>query len=124
FPVPNMAVYSASKAYVTNFSEALRMELRPLGISVTALCPGPVPTEFFAVAQRPGSDFQESPFTTPEFLLTSAAEVVAEGLRAVANDRPRSIPNPFLWLLITLALALPICLLRILISCYINRKNR
>lgn len=116
FPVPDMAVYAASKAYVTSLSEALRMELRPLGISVTALCPGPVPTEFFAVAQRPGSEFDEAPFKTPEFLLTSAAEVVAEGLRAVAIDRPRTIPNPLLWLVVTLALALPFCLLRFILS--------
>ncbi|PWU09124.1 MAG: hypothetical protein C5B47_03815, partial [Verrucomicrobia bacterium] len=53
FPLPNMAVYAATKAYVTSFSEALAMELRPQGITVTALCPGPVPTGFFEVAARP-----------------------------------------------------------------------
>src|SRR5690606_6507189 len=46
FPLPDMAVYSATKAYVTSFSEGLRMELRGSGISVTTVCPGPVPTEF------------------------------------------------------------------------------
>jgi short-subunit dehydrogenase len=45
-----MAVYYANKAYVLSFSEALHQELRPLGIKVTALCPGPVPTEFQARA--------------------------------------------------------------------------
>ena len=45
-PGPGMAVYYASKAYVLSFSEALHQELSPRGISVTALCPGPVPTEF------------------------------------------------------------------------------
>jgi short-subunit dehydrogenase len=49
-PGPGMAVYYASKAYVLSFSEALHQELRPLGIKVTALCPGPVPTEFQARA--------------------------------------------------------------------------
>jgi short-subunit dehydrogenase len=39
-PLPQMAVYAATKAYVTSFSEALRAELRGSGISVTALCPG------------------------------------------------------------------------------------
>jgi len=49
-PGPGMAVYYASKAYVLSFSEALHQEFRPRGIRVTALCPGPVPTEFQARA--------------------------------------------------------------------------
>ena len=47
-PGPGMAVYYASKAYVLSFSEALHRELAGRGIKVTALCPGPVPTEFQA----------------------------------------------------------------------------
>ena len=49
-PGPNMAVYYATKAYVVSFSDALHWELRPRGVRVTALCPGPVPTEFQARA--------------------------------------------------------------------------
>jgi len=49
-PGPGMAVYYASKAYVLSFSEALHHELAPLGVRVTALCPGPVATEFQARA--------------------------------------------------------------------------
>ena len=41
-----MALYHATKAYVVSFSEALHTELAPMGIRVTAVCPGPVPTEF------------------------------------------------------------------------------
>ncbi len=47
-PGPKAAVYYASKAYVLSFSEALHHELAPRGIRVTALCPGPVPSEFQA----------------------------------------------------------------------------
>ena len=47
-PGPGMAVYYASKAYVLSFTEALHQELSGRGIKVTALCPGPVPTEFQA----------------------------------------------------------------------------
>jgi hypothetical protein len=47
-PGPGMAVYYASKAYVLSFSEALHGELSSRGVRVTALCPGPVPTEFQA----------------------------------------------------------------------------
>src|SRR6267378_3202326 len=49
-PGPGMAVYYASKAYVLSFSEALRLELAPLGVRVTTLCPGSVPSEFQARA--------------------------------------------------------------------------
>jgi hypothetical protein len=45
-PGPGMAIYYASKAYVLSFSEALSAEWAPLGVSVTALCPGPVRTGF------------------------------------------------------------------------------
>src|SRR5260370_24759539 len=56
-PGPGMAVYYASKAYVLSFSEALRGELGPCGVRVTALCPGPVPSEFQARAgYKPGFD--------------------------------------------------------------------
>jgi len=49
-PGPGMVVYYASKAYVLSFSEALHRELADRGVRVTALCPGPVPTEFQARA--------------------------------------------------------------------------
>jgi short-subunit dehydrogenase len=56
-PGPGMAVYYASKAYVLSFSEALRRELAPLGVRVTVVCPGPVPSEFQARAGfEPGFD--------------------------------------------------------------------
>ena len=53
-PVPYMAVYSATKAFVQTFSEAVYEELHGTGVSVTVLCPGPVPTEWgeIASAQR------------------------------------------------------------------------
>src|SRR5476651_2035783 len=56
-PGPGMAVYYASKAYVLSFTEALRGELGPRGVRVTALCPGPVPSEFQSRAGfEPGFD--------------------------------------------------------------------
>ena len=51
-PLGNFAVYGACKAYVLSFSVALAAELKDRGISVTAMCPGPVSTEFAAVASR------------------------------------------------------------------------
>ena len=63
-PGPHMAVYYASKAFVLSFSEALHRELSSRGIRVTALCPGPVPTEFQA---RSGMRMSRSmnPITLP-----------------------------------------------------------
>ncbi|OMB93751.1 SDR family NAD(P)-dependent oxidoreductase [Mycobacterium colombiense] len=49
-PVPFMAVYSATKAFVQTFSEAVHEELHGTGVSVTCLCPGPVPTEWAEIA--------------------------------------------------------------------------
>jgi len=49
-PIPGMAVYSATKAFVQTFSEAVHEELHGTGVSCTALCPGPVPTEWADIA--------------------------------------------------------------------------
>ncbi|MGO9381934.1 MAG: SDR family NAD(P)-dependent oxidoreductase [Mycobacterium sp.] len=49
-PTPYMAVYSATKAFVQTFSEAVHEELHGTGVSVTCLCPGPVPTEWAEIA--------------------------------------------------------------------------
>ncbi|MCW2651547.1 MAG: uncharacterized protein QOE41_1382 [Mycobacterium sp.] len=49
-PLPNMAVYSGSKAFVQTFSEAVHEELHGTGVSCTVLCPGPVPTEWAEIA--------------------------------------------------------------------------
>lgn len=53
-PQPNFAVYAASKSYVLSFSQSLAEELRTTGIRVTAVCPGPVKTEFFERAETSG----------------------------------------------------------------------
>ncbi len=71
-PGPGMAVYYASKAYVLSFSEALHQELSPRGVRVTALCPGPVPTEFQAHAGISGDRM-------PSVLALSAARVAQIG---------------------------------------------
>lgn len=71
-PGPGMAVYHASKAYVLSFTEALHGELADRGIRVTALCPGPVATEFQARAgSRPDG-------TVERVILALPAQRVAE----------------------------------------------
>src|SRR5439155_19661132 len=88
-PIPDFAVYAATKAYVTNFSEALRAELRGTGVRVCALCPGPVHTEFQEVAKRPGAQ----PDTGPKFVFVPAEQVVRDALAALEADRPLVIPG-------------------------------
>jgi len=80
-PGPGMAVYYASKAYVLSFTEAMRRELAPRGVRVTALCPGPVPSEFQERAGfKPGFD--------SAILNVSPANVAKAGyLGLMANKR-------------------------------------
>ncbi|HEV7598807.1 MAG TPA: SDR family oxidoreductase [Bradyrhizobium sp.] len=85
-PGPGMAVYYASKAYVLSFTEALRGELGPLGVRVTALCPGPVPSEFQARAGfRPGFD--------SVILNVSAAKVALAGYRGLMANKRAVMPG-------------------------------
>jgi uncharacterized protein len=88
-PIPGFAVYAATKAYVTSLSEALRAELRGTGISVCALCPGPVHTEFQETAKRPGG----RPEGGPEFVHVSAELVARDALAAIEADQPLVIPG-------------------------------
>src|SRR5436190_1603655 len=73
-PIPGFAVYAATKAYVTSFSEALRAELRGTGVSVCVLCPGPVRTEFQEVAKCPG----EQPDIGPDIVLVTDDKFVLD----------------------------------------------
>jgi len=109
-PVPQLAVYAATKAYVTSFSEALRAELRGSGVSVTALCPGPVDTEFGEVAST--GRFGR-PINAPEALKIPVERVVHEALMGVERDKARVIPGWAVFLLVMFVSILPFALLRI-----------
>jgi short-subunit dehydrogenase len=94
-PGPGMAVYYASKAYVLSFSEALHSELAPLGVRVSVLCPGPVPTEFQERARM-------RPRTLPSVLRATAEDVAQAGYRGfMRGDRVilPTIPNKLVPLL-------------------------
>lgn len=74
-PFPGYSVYGASKAYVLNFSRALRAELKPRHINVLAVCPGPVNTPFFDVSERYGtgiSPFKKAVMNKPEVVVRRA----------------------------------------------------
>ena len=107
-PIPGMAVYAASKAYVNSFSEALRAELRSTGVRVIALCPGPVHTEFGEIAKRPGRE----PERGPEFVHIPVEQVVRDTLAAVEADRPLIIPGFAMILGMMLVRITPMAILR------------
>ncbi len=83
-PVPYMSVYSASKAYVLNFTEALAEELRDTGVRVMALCPGYTRTEFQQVAG-------ESVESSGRRHMMSAADCIRIGLRDFEAGKRLSI---------------------------------
>ena len=85
-PGPNMAVYFATKAYVLSFTEALHEELKPHGVRVTALCPGPTRTEFGEVAGFGGSGLFDR-------VAMESPQVVAAGLRGLDRNRAVVVPG-------------------------------
>jgi hypothetical protein len=77
-PVPYTAVYSATKAFVTSFSEALREELRPYGITVVTLCPGGTRTNFFEAGQYGMRRFPGG-LQSPEKVVRAALKALDRG---------------------------------------------
>lgn len=83
-PLPTQATYGASKAFALSFSEALHAELGPQGITVTALCPGPVRTEFFERAGISAADkLPDAIWATPQQCAKVAIEGLEHGKRVV-----------------------------------------
>ena len=87
-PVPDMAVYAATKAFVSSFTEALHEELRGTGVHATALCPGLTPTEFVSV-----SSAEAKLDRFPAFAYTSAGQVADQGLSAAARGLAVCVPG-------------------------------
>ena len=112
--LPDFALYSASKAFLATFSEALRLELRAHGIRVLAVCPGPVHTEFGSVAQRPGHDRGDMPLK--QWFYTPAEVVVSSALRALRKGRARCYPSFKIWLSACLLHLLPLWAHRLVLS--------
>jgi short-subunit dehydrogenase len=118
-PLPEAACYAASKAFITRFSEALRLELAGQGVTVSCLCPGPTPTEFGRTARRPdGSDIDRS---GQDWLRQPPELVVATGLQALTNDRACVYPGTGVALAARLFRHLPRVLLRRLLQQRLER---
>ena len=85
-PGPKMAVYFATKAFVLSLSEALHEELKPHGISVTCLCPGPTRTEFGDVAGFRGNGLFDR-------VAMDSPAVVKAGLNGLDRNKAVVIPG-------------------------------
>ena len=109
-PIPGDAAYAATKAYVTSFSEALRAELQAIGVSICALCPGPVQTEFQEVARRQGVQ----PKLGPKFVVVPVEKVVRDALAALEADRPLLIPGFAMKFVVFMSRLMPMPVLRFL----------
>lgn len=101
-PNPRMTVYSSTKAYVSAFSRGLHEELRPKNISVTAVCSGPMDTEFIRLGRIKGNSktFDILPYCDPQ-------KVVRGALKAAKKGRAVHTPRAFYKLYRVLAALIP-----------------
>ncbi len=104
-PNARMTVYSATKSYVSAFSYGITEELRSKGITATAVCPGPMDTEFIYLGAIKGNSetFDRLPYCKPE-------KVAKGALKAARRGKMNYTPHPFYKLYKILAKFLPVAL--------------
>jgi hypothetical protein len=92
-PLPYSTGYSAAKAYVLTFSEALHQELHGSGVTVTALAPGPVSTDFWQISgwEVAGGDTFESAVPRPAWV--TAEEAASAGVKGLESGRRVVVPG-------------------------------
>ena len=87
-PLPGSAIYAATKSFVLSFSEAIHTELRGSGVTVTAVCPGPVKTEFVQAAGMAGVEHD-----TPDLIWMSAEEVGRQAVTGTEQGKRVVVPG-------------------------------
>jgi len=111
-PMPDFAVYAASKAFVSSFSEALSIELEEQGITVLDVCPGPISTNFGKVALRRGN---KAEIKRPSWVKISKQQMVKETLHALHNKQSKLYPGLGVKIAATVLAALPIFAIRAIV---------
>lgn len=109
-PTARMTVYSATKAFDLHLSRGLREEMRPRGVNVLAVCPGPMATEFLAVADISGrsATFDRLPYCDPKKVADRAVVKAAAG-RGVYTPRAFFKFYRFLAKILPTALVMKMC---------------
>jgi short-subunit dehydrogenase len=110
--VPGFSAYCGTKHFVTGFSETLRLEVRPKGVVVSQLCPGPVDTEFNTVAA-----FNEK--GPPRFVRLDAAECVRWALAAFGRGRALIVPGVWMKIAMLLGAVAPRWIKRLVMAAYV-----
>jgi uncharacterized protein len=87
-PIPGTATYAATKAFVLSLSEAVHEELKGTGVTLTAVCPGPVRTEFTQAAGIEGAEER-----TPDFIWTSADSIAKAAVEAAEKGKRSIVPG-------------------------------
>jgi uncharacterized protein len=87
-PLPGTATYAATKAFVLSLSEAVHEELKGTGVTVTAVCPGPVKTEFTRAAGLEAAEDQ-----VPDLFWTSVEAVAKAAVEAADRDKRTVVPG-------------------------------
>jgi hypothetical protein len=87
-PLPGTATYAATKAFVLSLSEAVHEELKGTGVTMTAVCPGPVKTEFMAVAGIEAAEEQ-----VPGLFWMSADDVAKAAVEAAEKGKRAIVPG-------------------------------
>ena len=87
-PLPGQATYAATKAFVLSLSEAVRTELAGSGVTVTAVCPGPVRTEFVELA-----GYGDAEDRTPDLFWMSAEDVAREAVSGAERNKRVVVPG-------------------------------
>ena len=90
-PQPNFAVYAATKSYVYSFSRALSRELSNRKIYVTSVCPGPVDTPFFDIAEKTGKTL-----AIKKIAMANAEKVVEKAIRDSFHKKESSVYHPII----------------------------
>jgi short-subunit dehydrogenase len=97
-PVPFLAVYAATKAYVLSLTEALEVELVGTGVRVQALCPGNTTTEFQSVAGTDATAFNKTAALTPQQVAAYSLDHLASGGRVIPGWQNRVVTTVQGWL--------------------------
>jgi uncharacterized protein len=118
-PVPSLATYAATKAYVLSLTESLSEELKGTGVSITALCPGITATSMLDAAQQASKELTK----LPGFVVGSAEAVADEGFEACVRGEVIRVPGALNLAAILAARATPKWLLRRVSGAMVRRMK-